>query len=540
MNKTLFIMSEKSNILSAIEKEVGKNGVNLFIVGKGPINEATIKNISFSQPNFVLTDELELKMARQILELCKGSRIIMLAEDINRASSVQTELEKEGKYNVDYINLHEVNPTGLIQLLNELEIEEVVDDEPAYKPAEPIEQETVLTTEDFLKMNDAPVSAEEVVEKQEENAENTENANSTYDHSKFENDYSLTKDNLMNLKNKTITIFSKKGGTGKSTIAKEMANVYSNVTLPKRFSKTKENLKVCLLDLDLERGNLRTLLGIHNPTPNIYMWITDILTKNIEQNLPMNKIKFNKISVMENYVIKPTATRHFYSVITDQGELSGNILNRLALSKEEDAFEKVIDIIIESLKRIFDIVIIDAGTDFNELSLSAMSHSDDILYVVEPNLTDVENLKVTLDELKKIENVDPTSISIVFNKVNKKMPLTEKVQSVLNQTCRTESYNIVTGKVESKELNCLTSIEYETDLNTFNNQFMFITNSNCPFKVALLRACKELLPIFKSKTGAKIATSNDSAKKTLMLKKKKELEEKKKKELELKRKKKKE
>ena len=41
---------------------------------------------------------------------------------------------------------------------------------------------------------------------------------------------------------KTITIFSKKGGSGKSTIAKEMANIYSNVSLPKRFSNKKENV----------------------------------------------------------------------------------------------------------------------------------------------------------------------------------------------------------------------------------------------------------------------------------------------------------
>ena len=95
MNKTLFIMSAKTNILNAIEKEVSKNGANLFIVGKGGVNDATAKNISFSQPNFILTDELELSMTKKLLELCPGSRIIMLAEDINRAASVQAEMERK-------------------------------------------------------------------------------------------------------------------------------------------------------------------------------------------------------------------------------------------------------------------------------------------------------------------------------------------------------------------------------------------------------------------------------------------------------------
>lgn len=528
MNKTIFIMSGKKNIIDNIESAVKNSGLELFVVGKGDCSDSTIKNMNFSQPNFILTEELEFEMAKNILDVCTNSRIIMIAEDINRAASVQTEIEKTGISRINYINSREVNPNDLMQILNDLEVEldysfetndspMIIEEKAEEKDSSDTSEPTVMTTEDFLNSN----QSKEVAEVQEVIMPSNENPD--YSSSNF-----ITKDNVMNLKNKTITIFSKKGGSGKSTIAKEMANLFSNVTLPKRFSNQKENLKVCLLDLDLERGNIRTLLGIHNPIPNIYMWINDILTKNLEQGMPLEKIKFNKIAVLENYITKPQDNRKFYSVITDQGELNASLLSRIARVNYVDALQRIIDIIIDSLKKVFDIVIIDAGTDITEISLSAFLHSDDILYVVEPNLTDVENLKVTLDEMSKLEGISSDNISLIINKQKRKMPLTDKIKDVMFQACRIENYNIQTGQKEKNELHLLTTIDFDEIIDTYNNQFMFITNTNCRFKTELLLACKELLPIFKTKNGAQIAGSKNNAKKELLLKKKKQLEDKKK------------
>ena len=531
MNKTVYLMTQKKNITDNIENAIKNSNLNLFIVGKGNYSDATIKNMHFSSPNFILTEELEFEFAKKIIDVCKNSRIIMIAEDINRAAAVQTEIEKLGILEkINYINSREVNPNDLVQILNELEVEEpnflesdkpmVIENENTSEITNETQNSNSMTTEEFLNSTQSSETAKDVNENKITNYQN-------YDYAS--NDNILTKENVMNLKNKTITIFSKKGGSGKSTIAKEMANIYSNVSLPKRFSNKKENLKVCLLDLDLERGNIRTLLGIHNPVPNIYMWLNDILVKNLEQAMPLENIRFNKISVLENYVTKPQENRKFYSVITDQGELNANMLAKIAKVNYIDALQKMIDIIIESLKKVFDILIIDAGTDFTEISLSAFNHSDDILYVVEPNLTDVENLKVTIDELSKFEDLNLDSISLIINKQKKKMPLTNKIKEVMKQACKTEYYNPNTNQKEKKELHVLTTIDFEELIDTYNNQFMFITNTNNRFKNQLLIACKEILPIFKTKNGAQLSTvSKNSAKKELLLKKKKELEQKKK------------
>lgn len=531
MNKTIFIMSNKKNIVENVESAVKNSGLELFVVGKGDCSDATIKNMNFSQPNFILTEELNYDIAKNILNICKNSRIIMIAEDINRAASVQTEIEKIGIMRINYINSREVNPNDLMQILNDLEVEPDNNFEKSDSPMiieETTEKnennyssqnETTMTTEEFLNSN----KSKETVEVRE-----TVPTSSTIENTNYNENSFITKENVMNLKNKTITIFSKKGGSGKSTIAKEMANLFSNVTLPKRFSNQKENLKVCLLDLDLERGNIRTLLGIHNPIPNIYMWISDILTKNLEQKMPLEKIRFNKIAVLENYITKPEDNRKFYSVITDQGELNVSLLSKISKVNYVDALQRIIDIIIESLKKVFDILIIDAGTDITEISLSAFLHSDDILYVAEPNLTDIENLKVTLDEFSKIEEINLDNLSVIFNKVKKKMPLTEKIKNVMFQSCKIEGFNIQTGQKEKKDLRLLTTIDYDEYVDSYNNQFMFMTNTNSRFKTELIYACKEILPIFKTKSGAQVAKSNISAKKELLMKKKKELEKKKK------------
>lgn len=531
MNKTIFIMSSKKNIVDNVESAVKNSGLELFVVGKGDNSESTIKNMNFCQPNFILTEELDYGVAKNILDICKNSRIIMIAEDINRAASVQTEIEKLGIMRINYINSREVNPNDLMQILNDLEVEPDNNFENSNSPMiieetiektendSPSQDETAMTTEEFLNSK----KSKETVEVGESNSTLSTFENTSYNENSF-----LTKENVMNLKNKTITIFSKKGGSGKSTIAKEMANLFSNVTLPKRFSNQKENLKVCLLDLDLERGNIRTLLGIHNPIPNIYMWISDILTKNLEQKMPLEKIRFNKIAVLENYIIKPEDNRKFYSVITDQGELNVSLLSKISKVNYVDALQRIIDIIIESLKKVFDILIIDAGTDITEISLSAFLHSDDILYITEPNLTDVENLKVTLDEFSKIEEINLDNVSVIFNKVKKKMPLTEKIKNVMFQSCKIESFNIQTSQKEKKDIRLLTSIDYDEYVDAYNNQFMFMTNTSSRFKTELLYACKEILPIFKTKSGAQIAKTNVSAKKVLLSKKKKELDKKKK------------
>ena len=330
--KTTFIIAKDinnkniQNLINALNKSK-----IITLEGTGEENEETKQNFSFAQSDLLITDETNMTFVTEMLQLNPYASIVFLAEDKNRAVATINTCQQNGIYKVSYI---ELSSRSMDQIVTELEnasfdgladssfesIDGATDmddiktnvafnsdnvesqDEPTLEELK--ENIAEDTQERINKIDDAENAVQNVMEgsvisnQSFENSTPTPNVNRTgtvLDEIRSTNTFTLNT-TVFDLSCKTIALVSKKGGTGKSTIAKEMANIYSNLSKPKQ--KTKK-LDVCLLDLDFESGSVRPLLGIEAPTPNIYDWISDIVDR-LDNGQTFEQISFSKIDTM-NY-----------------------------------------------------------------------------------------------------------------------------------------------------------------------------------------------------------------------------------------------
>lgn len=161
-----------------------------------------------------------------------------------------------------------------------------------------------------------------------------------------------------------VTIFSTKGGVGKTTIATNLA-----VSL---FQETRK--KVVIVDLDLQFGDVAVMLNV-TPKRTITELIQDIGQMDAE--------------LMEKYLVAhpsgikalPCPTRPEYAELITGGHV-----------------EKIIEI----LKQSYDYIIIDTPPFFHETTLTALDQSNQILLIVALDLPTIKNVKLSLEVLESL------------------------------------------------------------------------------------------------------------------------------------------
>lgn len=163
---------------------------------------------------------------------------------------------------------------------------------------------------------------------------------------------------------KVIVIFSTKGGTGKTLIA-------SNVAV----SLVKDEVKrVCLVDLDLHAvGDMARMLDI-NPQRCAIDFITALKRPNVE---------FKK----EAFLTK-----------TSQGVdyLAGVLRPQQAPHLESDRIKDIFTV----LEKDYDFLVVDAGSTFTEVLITALNQANLILFVVTPDILSIYQTKWALDTLQ--------------------------------------------------------------------------------------------------------------------------------------------
>lgn len=180
-------------------------------------------------------------------------------------------------------------------------------------------------------------------------------------------------------KGKIITVFSTKGGVGKTTISTNLA-----VALAERYGG-----KVGILDTDLQFGDVALFLNIM-PRATIFDLVRDI--DNLDSNLldsyltPYN----NKVKVL---------AAPFRPEQADA--ITGNHLTT----------------ILKTMVTMFDYVVIDTAPVFNEVMLSVLDAADDILVVSSLDLPAIKNVKLCLEIMESL-HYPPEKIKIVLNRDN--------------------------------------------------------------------------------------------------------------------------
>ncbi len=198
-----------------------------------------------------------------------------------------------------------------------------------------------------------------------------------------------------NTKGNVITVFSTKGGVGKTFVSTNLA-----ISLAKKTDK-----RVCLVDLDLDFGNIALALNTV-PRFTILDIVDDI--RNINQDL------------IESYLIP-----HESGIKV----LPANTKPQINEFVNADHIE----IILSAVQGAFDYVVVDMPARFYEPVNPAFQLADILIMVTTPDISTIRNIKASILTLQEL-NFPKSKIKVLLNKYDKSGQIKPKdVESTLKE-----------------------------------------------------------------------------------------------------------
>lgn len=186
-------------------------------------------------------------------------------------------------------------------------------------------------------------------------------------------------DALVPLEGKVVSIFSAKGGVGKTMLAANLAVALA----------TNDHVKVAIVDCDLQFGDVAICLDVF-PKASIADMVTDI------DHLDDKVLSRYMISFNDNLSILPAPL---------QPEQAENITARH------------LDVILKLLKKKFQFIIVDTASIFNDITLTLIDLSDLVLLLSAPDLMTTKKIKLSLETLEKL-GYPKGKVNLVLNRAN--------------------------------------------------------------------------------------------------------------------------
>ncbi len=184
---------------------------------------------------------------------------------------------------------------------------------------------------------------------------------------------------------RVIAIMAGKGGSGKTVTATNLAIAIGLRGDPER---------VAIVDADLQFGDVALLLQI-DPVRTL-----DDVVDQIDQ--------------MSDEGLEATMLRH---------ESGIRVLPApLIPTRAGEIDPKSVVAVVERLRSLFDTVIVDTGSVFDDALVMLLEHADQVITVVDMDLPSVKNAKVVLDSLRQLA-FDMDRIRLVVNRANSKARL---------------------------------------------------------------------------------------------------------------------
>lgn len=192
-----------------------------------------------------------------------------------------------------------------------------------------------------------------------------------------------------------ITVFSPKGGVGKTTLTVNLAMALAR----------NENKKVCLVDLDLGFGDIAITLQLFP-------------ARTIADAVPLDGPELDFAS------LEPLLTPH------------RNGISALVAPVQPDAKDSIppslVSRILMILKQNFDYVIVDTSPAFDEHVLQAFDETDELLLVTTLDVPTLKNVKIAAETLDLLNFPKPRR-RLVLNRADDRVGLTaDKVESTLD------------------------------------------------------------------------------------------------------------
>lgn len=180
------------------------------------------------------------------------------------------------------------------------------------------------------------------------------------------------------LQSKIITVYSNKGGIGKTTIAVNLAAELAKVTKD----------KVALVDLNLQLGDISTFLNL-NPPFDVNYVIRRLIDK--EENILIKG--FEKYKDLSLYVLSdPSYIEQSESITTQQ-----------------------ITTLFSALKKVFPYIVVDMSSSIDSISLKILDSSDWIMFTTIVNIPAIRNAQRCLN-LFRSRKYPSNKVKIVINR----------------------------------------------------------------------------------------------------------------------------
>jgi pilus assembly protein CpaE len=183
-----------------------------------------------------------------------------------------------------------------------------------------------------------------------------------------------------------VTVFSAKGGVGKTTVSTNLAVTLS--TLGRR---------VCLVDLDLAFGDVAITLKL----------------------FPERSIS-EVLAVSGNF--EPEDLQPLLTPYSDQ---LSTLLAPASPDPNEEQLRAIAGKVLVALKQMFDYVVVDTPPAFDDQVLQAFDESDLMLLVLTPDIPALKNVKLTLEMLELL-NHPVERIRVILNRADAKVGLSQQ------------------------------------------------------------------------------------------------------------------
>ncbi len=192
---------------------------------------------------------------------------------------------------------------------------------------------------------------------------------------------------------KIITVFSTKGGVGKTVVAINVAVGISK----------KEKSEVVILDLDLQFGDVGVMLK-QSPKYTIY----DLVSSG--EDIDKTRVK---------------------SILTDYSSNLKTLLAPLQPELADLVLQKTVTPTLSALRGLADYVVIDTPPLFNDNILTVLDQSDQVILVSTMDLPSVKNIKLCLQTMKLL-GYPEDKVKLILNRVEKGIGLSvEEVENSL-------------------------------------------------------------------------------------------------------------
>lgn len=184
-----------------------------------------------------------------------------------------------------------------------------------------------------------------------------------------------------------VSVYSGKGGSGTTFISVNLAQAIA----------LNSSRKTLLIDLNLQFGGIHQLLDIRS-----------------ERNLGdlHSVLKELTFSQLGNVLYR-----------LDSSGL-GILLSPNHPQEAENFRSEDIELLLAACRQYFDVILLDVPKELNEISISAISQSDQLLYVVNLGRPDIVRMQNVLDILDRYHLVREENVAIVINKFSRKSDVT--------------------------------------------------------------------------------------------------------------------